>query len=119
MLTVTGKGGVPPEPTAPIDSHNIYIGGESVTAQEIKDEEGEEVKGDREVLISAFANDVAEEKEERKFVTIIERSKPFTMDEIVPAMGAIVLENGNVLLTAYPTPNSGYRSTHAQTNCQT
>ncbi|MDJ0691215.1 MAG: hypothetical protein QNJ41_22240 [Xenococcaceae cyanobacterium MO_188.B32] len=32
-LIVSGKGGVPPLPTAPISSDNIYIEGESVNSQ--------------------------------------------------------------------------------------
>ena len=122
MLTVTGKGGVPPEPTAPMNSHNIYIEGESVSDQtDSKDEEDGGVREDEGVLTSlstSSPNDVAEEKEERKFVNIIERSEPFIMDEIIPARGAIVLENGDVILTAYPTPNSGYRSPHSKANCE-
>ncbi|MDJ0691216.1 MAG: hypothetical protein QNJ41_22245 [Xenococcaceae cyanobacterium MO_188.B32] len=40
-----------------------------------------------------------------------------SIDDIIPARGAIILENGDVILTAYPTPNSGHRSAHSKAKC--
>ena len=40
------------------------------------------------------------------------------MDEIVPARGAIILENGDVILTAYSTPNATPRTPIDSANCR-
>ncbi len=38
---------------------------------------------------------------------------------IVPARGVIVKENGDVILTPYPTANNAPRLTHPSRNCKT
>ena len=78
---IVGKGGVPPEPTAPIDSHNIYIGGKPVNNQtNAENRKQQQEETDKEV-------------------------KTFRLADVVPARGMIIKENGDVILTAYPTPN--------------
>ena len=92
-MIVNGKGGVPPKPTAPISSDTIYL---------------EEDRADTRNK---------QKKEQREIVSLLESSKPVTINDIIPARGAIILENGDVILTAYPTPNSGYRSAYSRANC--
>ena len=89
---IVGKGGIPPKPTEPLTSDAIIIDGKSVTSQ-------------------------TENEEERKFVTVIEREEPLKIDEIVPARGIIIKENGDVILTAYPTPNTTGRTPNQLANC--
>ncbi|MGK7935652.1 MAG: hypothetical protein AB4206_07590, partial [Xenococcaceae cyanobacterium] len=104
-LIVNGKGGIPPNPTAPISSDAIYIEGESINAQP-------------EAIKQKFQVDITDKEEEkRNIVTLVESSQPLSIDDIIPARGAIILENGDVILTAYPTPNSGHRSADSQANC--
>ena len=88
-FSIRGRSGVPPELTEPLISDSIRVE-EPITLNTEK---------------------------ERKFVTVIEREKPLTMDEIVPARGMIIQENGNVILTAYPTPNTTQRTPNNKVNC--
>ncbi|MGK7936585.1 MAG: hypothetical protein AB4206_12425, partial [Xenococcaceae cyanobacterium] len=92
-FAIQGRGGVSPELTAPLTSDSITIEGENLTVE-------------------------TEQSKERKIVTLIESERPLVMDEIVPARGAIILENGDVILTAYPTPNSTPRTPTDSANCR-
>ncbi|ELR97464.1 hypothetical protein GLO73106DRAFT_00012740, partial [Gloeocapsa sp. PCC 73106] len=47
-----------------------------------------------------------------------EAEKPPTVREIVPAMGMIKDEHGNVILVAYPTPENVSRPPLPQVSCQ-
>ena len=93
-FNITGKGGVPPLLTDPFTADKIYIDGEAVSLSEAE-----------------------EEKEDRKFVTVIEREEPFRLADVVPARGMIIKENGDVILTAYPTPNTTGRIPSNSANC--
>jgi large exoprotein involved in heme utilization and adhesion len=82
-FTIIGRGGMPADPTKPLNS-SVLAG--NLTA---------DVRGERE--------------EDRDILTSSE--KPLSSDEIIPARGAIVNEKGQVVLTAYPTPNTTQRNT--------
>ena len=84
----------PPKPTAPISSDTIYL----------EEEERADTRNTK-------------RKEQQEIVSLLESSKPVTINDIIPARGVIILENGDVILTAYPTPNSGYRSAYFLTDC--
>ena len=107
-LIVNGKGGVPPKLTEPIRSDAIYIGGESINAH----------SADIEKQFQAERKNKKPEKT-RDIVKLVKSIQPVTIDDIIPAQGAIILENGDVVLTAYPTPNSGDRFPDARKNCAT
>ncbi len=46
-----------------------------------------------------------------------EEVKTFQLDDIVPARGMIIKENGDVILTAYPTPNTTGRTPSNRRSC--
>lgn len=92
-FTLKGKGGIFPELTAPLTSDAISIEGKYETSK-------------------------LEQDKPQEFVTLIEPEIPLVIDEIVPARGAILLENGDVILTAYPTTNSAPRTPIGSANCQ-
>ena len=106
-LAIAGKGGTPPIPTEPLTADALIIDGINVTTDIKTDEEIREEE-EKNKSRSDFVPTEAEENEtkERKFVTMIKREEPFKLDEIVPARGMIIKENGDVILTAYPTRNS-------------
>ena len=96
-LTVKGKGNVPPELTEPITSDTIIINGESASIGL-----EEQPKGNIELQTT------------RK-----EKYPPITtaQGEIYPARGMIIQENGDVILTSYPTPDNSQRSIIGAHNC--
>lgn len=72
-LTITGKGGLLPDPGDTLNSLNTYIEGESTSSQAVP--------------------------------APIETAK----GKIQPAMGVIVTKSGDIILTPYPTANTGER----------
>ncbi len=88
-FNITGKGGVPPELTAPLSSDTIFLEGKPIP---IGTGQPERVKREQiKPLITA-------------------------QGEIYPARGIIFLENGDIILTAYPTDNV-QRTPHSPNNC--
>jgi large exoprotein involved in heme utilization and adhesion len=90
-FTITGRGGLPALATDPLTSDQIRIGGED-TAQNSK-------------------------KSSRGVVTVIEQPNPPSSQEIVPARGMIINEKGEIVLTAYPTPNASQRIPNKLGSC--
>ena len=90
---IVGQGGVPPEPTEPFTADAIVIEGKSSPIG----------RGQSERLQS-------EETEEEV--------KTFRLADVVPARGMIIKENGDVILTAYPTPNVVQRTPQSSDNCR-
>jgi filamentous hemagglutinin family protein len=90
-FVITGKGGIPPQPTEPFNSDNILINGQFLPVETVESEER--------VLKEEYA--------------------PIMTDQglIYPARGMIVKENGDVLLTAYPTIPNNQRSIIGSKNC--
>ena len=103
-FNIAGKGGVPPVLTAPLTADAIHIEGKTVTLQPEVDE-------------ANVAKTEQTEPKKRKFVTLVEQTESISLEDIVPARGAIILENGDVLLTAYPTPNNVSRTPVKSANC--
>ncbi|MDJ0687139.1 MAG: hypothetical protein QNJ41_01385 [Xenococcaceae cyanobacterium MO_188.B32] len=88
-FNITGKGGVPPELTAPLSSDTIFLEGKPIP---IGTGQPERVKREQiKPLITA-------------------------QGEIYPARGIIFLENGDIILTPYPTDNV-QRTPHSPNNC--
>jgi filamentous hemagglutinin family protein len=51
-------------------------------------------------------------------ISLDENKKTFSSDEVIPARGMAVNEKGQIVLTAYPTPNAGDRSPVSSVACQ-
>jgi large exoprotein involved in heme utilization and adhesion len=90
-FTITGRGGLPALATDPLTSDQISIG-EDDTEQSSKKSSG-------------------------GVVTVIEQPNPPSSKDIVPARGMIVNEKGEVVLTAYPTPNTSQRTPTSSVSC--
>ncbi len=87
-LTVKGKGGIPPIPTDPFDSDTILVDEQNTTPNL---------------------------QTHRQYPDI----KPIktSIGDIYPARGIIKTEDGQVILTRYPTDNINTRTPHISTNC--
>ena len=88
-FNIIGKGGVPPQLTAPLSSDAIVIEGESVSIG-------------REQL------EIGQREQIKPLIT--------AQGEIYPARGIIFQENGDIILTAYPTDNV-QRTPHSSPHC--
>ncbi len=87
---ITGKGGIPPQPTKPLSSNAIFLEGESAS---ISLEQLEKVK----------------QQQIQPLVT--------AKGEIYPARGIVFLENGDIILTPYAT-SSIQRIPKNSANCR-
>jgi len=83
-FTVIGRGGVPRGPQDPLVSDTMGVGGER-------------------------SSQAAPTKPPIPIVTLVEDTEPISIEDIVPARGWIVDEDGIVELTAYPTPYTSDR----------
>jgi large exoprotein involved in heme utilization and adhesion len=90
-FTITGRGGLPALATDPLNSDQISIEGDDA-AQSSK-------------------------KSSRGIVTVTEQPNPPSSKDIVPARGMIVNEKGEIVLTAYPTPNTSQRTPTSSVRC--
>jgi filamentous hemagglutinin family protein len=81
-FTVSGRGGMPPSPTEPLESSLIKVSGTSESRK------AEEVK----------KSDLPQ--------GVLRDRKRVSSDEIIPARGIAINQKGQVVLTRYPTPNS-------------
>ena len=84
-LTVTGKGGIPIEPVAPLSIENLLVDGDVVS------------------------NDSLEPQE-------TEATNHSTLENIIPAQGVEITEDGQTLLVAYKTSNKS-RTSNNLANC--
>lgn len=85
-LTVKGKGGIPPLPTAPLSSDAILVDGRiSPTNPQIQSLEIKPIKT--------------------------------SIGDIYPARGIIKTEDGQIILTAYPTDSAAQRTIKGSANC--
>ncbi|GAB4530329.1 MAG: hypothetical protein Tsb0014_12940 [Pleurocapsa sp.] len=91
-LVVKGKGGIRVEPTAPLSSHELLMGGKTAASSNSN--------GDRRTSNNYQS-------------TIIVTS---TGEKIIPAMGVEITEDGRILLVGYPTSNT-QRHPKSQSNC--
>ena len=89
-LEVTGQGGIPPQLTAPMGSESIFLEGKYTPMGKGQSERGQ-----------------------------TEQIKPLVtaQGQIYPARGIVFLENGDIILTAYPTDNV-QRIPHSSANCR-
>jgi filamentous hemagglutinin family protein len=89
-FTITGRGGMPEDPTKPLNS--VVIAGNYKNRESGVGNRNEKtgIKGEA--------------------ISLDKKNQPLSSDEIVPARGMIVNEKGQVVLTRYPTPNTTQRN---------
>ena len=104
-LTYKGKGGAPPEPTAPLSADALIP-------------DGKPIKLDEETDLNSLLVEESEQKQEAPNY-VPEYIKPIKTDrgDIYPARGVIIREDGTVTLTTYPTDNKNNRVPQAAVNC--
>lgn len=96
-FTIIGRGGMPESPTEPLKS-TLLAGGTRI---------GEPRGGEAEKPRGGEAS-----------ISLKEGKKTFSSDEVTPARGMTLNEKGQVVLTAYPTPNAtASRSATNSINC--
>ncbi|GAB4245752.1 MAG: hypothetical protein Kow0049_35710 [Stanieria sp.] len=103
-FTVTGKGGVPPQPTEPMSSDAILLRGT------IEPEEAE-VQGSRGAGES-LSTDSSHNQNQQQPQGILT-----SQGYIIPAQGIIKKENGEVMLVGYPVNNINQRTPVQSPNC--
>lgn len=91
-LVLKGKGGIPPEPTAPLSSHDLILGGNTLSSNTNNTYESVTDNGRSQNVIT------------------------YAGEQIVPARGVEITEDGRVLLVGYPTDNT-QRHTVDRTDC--
>jgi hypothetical protein len=94
-FTIVGRGGLPPSPTEMLRSSFIQVSGG-----------GEEQRSPD-----------AEEQRDSDALSLDENKKTFSSDEVIPARGMMVNAQGQIVLTAYPTPNAGERTAPKSNYC--
>jgi large exoprotein involved in heme utilization and adhesion len=102
-FTITGRGGMPPSPTEALNSS--YLSGIS-EAQKQGSGEAEGLRGGD-----------AERQRGGDAIKLDEGKKTFSSDEVIPARGMMMNEKGQIVLTAYPTPNAGDRNASESNYC--
>jgi large exoprotein involved in heme utilization and adhesion len=102
-FTITGRGGMPTDPTEPLSSS--YLSGIS----EAQMQGGGEAEGLR--------GGGAEMQGSRDAFDLKEGKKTFSSDEVIPARGMTMNEKGQIVLTAYPTPNASDRNASESNYC--
>ena len=111
-LTYKGKGGAPPEPTAPLSADALIP-------------DGKPIKLDKETDLNSLLVEESEQKQEDPNYRqedphyIPADIKPIKTDrgDIYPARGVIKTEDGRIILTTYPTENIYTRTPHKSANC--
>jgi filamentous hemagglutinin family protein len=99
-FTIVGRGGMPDNPTKPLNSIAI-AGSDKAEVQRSPDAE----ENNNSSL------------EESKSVNVIQSKTPIDSNDIIPARGMIVNKKGQVVLTRYPTPNASDRSLSQSNYC--
>lgn len=92
---ITGKGGMPPKPSDPLVDDLIRVG---------------ESQPDRQ-------SQLKQQEASRTKIALAKEQKTFTSDEVIPARGMMINDKGQVVLTAYPTPNADRHPSQGTTNC--
>jgi large exoprotein involved in heme utilization and adhesion len=96
-FTITRRGGMPTDPTKPLNSS--YLSGEQGASEQGRGGDWETGRlGDEETGRLGEA------------IKLDEHKKTFSSDEVIPARGMIKNAQGQVVLTAYPTPNTTERN---------
>jgi large exoprotein involved in heme utilization and adhesion len=103
-FTVTGRGGMPPSPFEALNSSFIQSSGGN---------EGE----DREQGERRERREQREQGRQGDAIKLDENKKTFSSDRVIPARGMTINEKGQIVLTAYPTPGAGDRTSTQSNYC--
>ncbi len=104
-LTYKGKGGIPPEPTAPFSADALIPDGKPITIDKKTD------------LNSLLEGEIEQEPENPNYITADIKPIKTSMGDIYPARGIVKTEDGKIILTRYPTDNINTRTPHKSANC--
>ena len=104
-LTIKGKGGIPPKPSEPFTADALIPDGKTITIDKETD------------LNSLLEGEIETEQEDTNYIPA--DIKPIKTDsgDIYPARGIIKTEDGQIILTRYPTDNIDTRTPHKSANC--
>ncbi|MDJ0595864.1 MAG: filamentous hemagglutinin N-terminal domain-containing protein [Pleurocapsa sp. MO_226.B13] len=127
-LTIEGKGGIPRQPIEPIDSGVILVNGKTSTLNPkiqsldipplgtiIEDFPAQPIKpSDSDTIPLQGKTSTPNPKVQSPDIKPIKTS----MGDILPAKGVIKTEDGQIILTAYPTDKIDTRILNTSSNCQ-
>ena len=104
-LTIKGKGGVTPQPTEALTADSLIPDGKPITIDKETD------------LTSLLVGEIETEQGDPNYIPA--DIKPIKTDrgDIYPARGIIKTEDGQIILTRYPTNNINTRTPHNSANC--
>jgi large exoprotein involved in heme utilization and adhesion len=105
-FTITGRGGSPTDPTKPLNSS--YLSGEQGAGSREQGSRGAGEQGSRGA--ESRGNPLWLSRSRGEAIKLDENKKTFSSDEVIPARGMITNEKGQIVLTAYPTPNTTDRN---------
>jgi hypothetical protein len=97
---------MPTDPTEPLSSS--YLSG-NLGSRGAGEQRGREAEGQR--------GGEAEGQRSGEDIKLDEGKKTFSSDEVIPARGMMTNEKGQIVLTAYPTPNAGDRNAPESNYC--
>ncbi len=111
-FTVKGKGGIPPVPTEPFMADALIPDGKPITI-------------DKETELNSLLVEESETEQVDPYYIPVDPNyippdiKPIetSMGDIYPARGIIKTEDGEIILTVYPTDNINTRTPHKSANC--
>jgi filamentous hemagglutinin family protein len=101
-FTITGRGGLPPSPTEPLNSSFI---------------QGAEIQGGPDAQKQGSRGAEMQGSGGTQNISLDENKKTFSSDEVIPARGMTVNAKGQIVLTAYPTPNTTTRPASDRSYC--
>jgi filamentous hemagglutinin family protein len=105
-FTITGRGGMPADPTKPLNS-SILAGTQKGGGAGKAGEAGEAGEAEEDSKKGIQGESISLNKNEKKL----------TSDEIIPARGVAINEKGQIVLTRYPTPNASDRPLPSSDYC--
>ena len=108
-FTIKGKGGIPPQPTEPFMADALIPDGKPITI-------------DKETDVNSLLVEERETKQrdvnyDPNYIPPDIKPIETSMGDIYPARGIIKTEDGEIILTVYPTDNINTRTPHKSANC--
>ncbi len=104
-LTIKGKGGIPPVPTEPFMADALIPDGKPITIDKETD------------LNSLLVGEIKTEPADPHYIPPDIKPIKTSMGDIYPARGIIKTEDGEIILTVYPTDNINTRTPDKSANC--
>ncbi len=104
-FTIKGKGGIPPAPIEPFMADALIPDGKPITIDKETD------------LNSLLVEERETEQLDPYYIPPDIKPIKTSMGDIYPARGIIKTEDGEIILTVYPTDNINTRTPHNSANC--